>query len=374
MLNEDNNPWYRIGNIQELDSPALVVYPQRVSDNIKLLLSMIDDPLRLRPHVKTNKAKEPVVMMLRAGISKFKCATIAEAEMLAMCGAPDVLLAYQPEGPKLKRFVCLVKKYPATLFSCLTDNETSAKEMSGAFASQQLVVPVLIDLNTGMNRTGIKTGAHALALYQLCASLPGIKPVGLHLYDGHIHDTDLQVRKAQSDLVFDEATQLRNALVSFGYPLPFIVAGGSPTFPIHAKRPEVECSPGTFIYWDKGYQDLYPEQPFLPAAAVITRVISMPDATKICVDLGHKSVAAEKELSKRVYFLNAPGLLFVSHSEEHLVMDAGANHLYQIGDVLYGLPYHVCPTVALYEKAITIEAGTASGEWRTVARDRSIGC
>ena len=148
--------------------------------------------------------------------------------------------------------------------------------------------------------------------------------------------------------------------------------GGSPSFSVHCKRSEIECSPGTFIYWDKGYSDLCPEQGFLTAALVISRVISLPSATTICTDLGHKSIAAENELARRVYFLNAPALKPVGQSEEHLVLEAGAGHGYQPGDVLYGLPIHVCPTIALYERAITIDNGKTSGEWMTVGRDRRI--
>src|SRR5436309_3559529 len=93
--------WYRINDIDKLDTPALVIYPERVKQNIETLKSMIDDVSRLRPHAKTNKSKEATLLMLAAGITKFKCATIAEAEMLGMCNALDVLLAYQPVGPKL---------------------------------------------------------------------------------------------------------------------------------------------------------------------------------------------------------------------------------------------------------------------------------
>ena len=134
----------------------------------------------------------------------------------------------------------------------------------------------------------------------------------------------------------------------------------------------MECSPGTFVYWDKGYADLCPEQPFIPAAVVLARVISLPTATRLCIDMGHKSISAENEINRRVYFLNAPELEPVSQSEEHLVVEAGANHAYQVGDVLYGLPIHVCPTVALYERAVTVEGGKKTGEWKTVARDRTI--
>ncbi len=155
-MKEEN--WYIIDDIENLDTPALVVYPERVKQNIGLLTGMIDNVARLRPHVKTYKNKEVTLLMLEAGISKFKCATIAEAEMLALCKAPDVLLAYQPIGPKLKRFVQLIMKYPDTKFSCLVDNIGAAVEISGAASENRIHIHLYIDLNVGMNRTGMAAG------------------------------------------------------------------------------------------------------------------------------------------------------------------------------------------------------------------------
>lgn len=366
------DPWYTIANIDGLDTPALVVYPERVKHNIATAISIIGDVARLRPHVKTFKNRELTNLMLEAGIGKFKCATIAEAEMLGMCSAPDVLLAYQPVGAKLERFVKLIAAFPKTKFSCVVDNLVAATAISEAAEKSHIRIPVYIDLNIGQDRTGIEPGNPALQLYASCTRLPGLKPVGLHAYDGHLHDAELELRTQKCNAGFEQVIQLSNAIVQNGYPEPVIIAGGSPTFPIHAKRKNVECSPGTFVYWDRGYQILAKEQPFLPAALVVARVISLPNKTKICLDLGHKSVAAENELSKRVYFLDAPELVMVSQSEEHLVADAGADHPYKVGDVLYGLPYHICPTVALYERAVTIEDGQVAGEWKNIARDRKI--
>lgn len=363
--------WYIIDNVDELDTPALVVYADRVQYNIDLVKTMIDDVLRLRPHVKTHKSIDVSRLMIAAGIAKFKCATIAEAEMLGMANASDVLLAYQPTGPKLKRFIELIKAYPQTSYSCLLDNQDTAGAISKAAVDDHITIAVYIDLNVGMNRSGIIT-ADALALYEVCANLPGIKLIGLHAYDGHIHDADYTIRQQRSDESIQPVLKLVDAIIAKGYHKPVVIAGGSPTFPILAKRAGLECSPGTFVYWDKGYQDAFPEQLFLPAALLIARVISLPEEGKICIDLGHKSVSAENELAKRVYFLNAPELKFTGHSEEHLVADAGIGHHYKVGDILYGLPYHVCPSVALYERAISIENKLITGEWKTIARDRKI--
>ncbi|MES2063884.1 MAG: D-TA family PLP-dependent enzyme [Bacteroidota bacterium] len=367
----ETSEWYTINNVDELDTPALIVYPDRVKYNISLVKSMIDDVSRLRPHVKTHKSIDVTHLMLNADITKFKCATIAEAEMLGMAEAPDVLLAYQPTGPKLKRFVQLIKAYPQTIFSCLIDNRVTAEAISAEAVQNNITIPVYIDLNIGMNRTGILP-ADALQLYVNCSSLPAINIIGIHAYDGHIHDSDYAVRQKRSEESMLPVFKLIDGIAAKGYPKPVIIAGGSPTYPIITKSAGLECSPGTFVYWDKGYQAAYPEQPFLTAAIIVSRVISLPEGGKICIDLGHKSVSAENELAKRVHFLNAPELKFVSHSEEHLVADAGVDHQYKVGDILYGLPYHVCPSVALYERAITIENKLVTGEWKTIARDRKI--
>ena len=364
--------WYIIKDIDKLDTPALVIYPERVMENIRIVKGMIDNVDRLRPHVKTHKCKDVASLMIEAGITKFKCATIAEAEMLGMADAPDVLLAYQPVGPKLERFIQLIKTYPGTKYSCLVDNSAAAKHVSDAALKYNLNINVYIDLNIGMNRTGIAPGNEALQLYMDCDALGGITPLGLHAYDGQIHDIDLDIRTQKCNESFEPVKKLQQDIKQKGYPEPVIVAGGSPTFPIHAKRGVVECSPGTFIYWDRGYSLICPEQAFLTAALVISRVISLPDQTKLCLDVGHKSISAENELSKRIYFLNAPELVMMGQSEEHLVVDAGKGHQYKIGDVLYGSPYHICPTVALYERAVTIEDGEMSGECKNIARDRKI--
>ena len=365
--------WYLIDNIDQLDSPALVVYPQRVKANMRLAIEMVGgDPARLRPHIKTHKSPDVTKLLLEAGVSKFKCATIAEAEMLAMTGAKDVLLAYQPVGPKLQRFIALIKKYPDTKFACLTDNETALSDMARAFDQAGIIVPIYLDLNVGMGRTGISPGAEAFRLYSTAAVTKGVMPVGLHGYDGHIRDRDFEQKKQKVDEAFAAVTALKQAIRQANLPIPVIVAGGSPSFSVHSKRQDVECSPGTFVYWDKGYCDGCPEQGFQPAALVVTRVVSLPAPGRLTLDLGHKSIAAENELSRRVSFLGVEGWTAVGQSEEHLVYETGFVTLHKPGDIVYGIPFHICPTVNLYERAFIIEEGRWTGEWRNTARDKKI--
>lgn len=362
--------WYRLRNENEVDSPALLVYPDRIKHNVALAISMIGDVDRLRPHVKTHKTKEILQLQLDAGITKFKCATIAEAEMLGEWEAPDVLLAYPLYGPKIVRFLSLVQRFPATQFSVIVDHEASAHALSAATAAVGKVIGSYIDLDIGMGRTGIQPSDGALALYRLCAGLEGLTISGFHAYDGHMRENDLAKRKRQCDENFAPIARMVEQLLTEGFPKPKIIIGGSPSFPIYAQYPEVECSPGTFVLWDKGYGDTLPEQAFLPAAVLLCRIVSMPAPNRLCVDLGHKAVASENPLDKRVYFLNAPDLKPISHSEEHLVLTASEGHHYREGDVLYALPIHICPTVALYDSLKVIDQSKCVGTWTVAGRSR----
>lgn len=363
--------WYKIDNIDEVDTPALVVYPDRVKKNIDTLKSFVSDVSLLRPHVKTHKSSNITQLLLEAGIEKFKCATIAEAEMLAMAGAPDVLLAYQPVGPKAKRLAELIERYPTTTFSCLVDNEITANHLNEVMESIHHCLPVYIDLNVGMNRTGIKPDKKAVDLYLSLAKKEGLLPMGLHAYDGHIRDNDMAARTKRCDVAFSHVQNLKDNLVSKGVEEPIIIAGGSPTFPIHAKRKGIECSPGTFIYWDKGYHDILSEQPFVYAALVFSRVISKPQDDVVCIDLGHKSIASENPLDKRVFFLNVQDLEPIGHSEEHMILKTNGQKL-NVGDVLVGVPYHICPTCALYDTAVVVKNHHAEERWDITSRNRKI--
>ncbi|MFL5788077.1 MAG: D-TA family PLP-dependent enzyme [Flavisolibacter sp.] len=371
-MKDDKEEWYIINRINDLDSPALAIYEERVKYNIEKAIEIVGDVQRLRPHIKTSKSKEAILLMKKAGITKFKCATIAEADLLGMTGVKDVLLAYQPTGPKLTRFISVIKDFTQTSFACLVDNMASANEISNVAELNYLQIKVYIDVNVGMNRTGIKLGKDAINLFLYCSQLNGIHPVGFHIYDGHIHDADLFIRKQKINTTIEEINGMKKELRSKGFKDLIIVAGGTPTFPAYAEYKEVECSPGTFIYWDEGYKENFKEQGFLPAAVVISRIISIPERDLLTIDLGHKSIASENSITKRVVFINAPDLVPVSHSEEHMVLRSQGAHSFKIGDVLYGIPYHICPTIALYERASIIKKGQIITEWKNEARDRLI--
>src|SRR5262249_19681460 len=126
------HPRYRIADTSAVCSPALLFYADLIRDNVALAVKMAGDPQRLRPHVKTHKTREIVLLCLAAGVTKHKCATLAEAEMLASCGAPDVVLAYNMVGPNCHRLAKLAAAYPATRFAVTADHPRAVAALSDA--------------------------------------------------------------------------------------------------------------------------------------------------------------------------------------------------------------------------------------------------
>lgn len=354
--------WYEVQNADAIASPALLVYADRVVSNIRQTIELAGGPDRLRPHVKTHKMRAVTDLLLAEGIRQFKCATLKEARMLADAGAPDVLLAYPLVGPAVNQFAALRDAYPQVRFACLIDAETAAQRLSDSFADNPL--DVYIDLNVGMNRTGIQP-ADAPALYRFCQTLPGLRVAGLHAYDGHIRDTDVDQRRQHTDETFAAANGVRQAIA--GTPRLPLIMGGSPTFALHAHQPDVVVSPGTFVFWDAGYAQAMPDLPIQIAAVLLTRVISVIDEQTLCLDLGHKSVAAENPLP-RVVFLNQPGAQPIGQSEEHLVVRVPRAQQYLPGTVWYGVPVHICPTVNLYDFVNVVLENQLTDTWTVTAR------
>jgi D-serine deaminase-like pyridoxal phosphate-dependent protein len=364
------NSWFEIANVHEIPSPGLLVYPDRVRENIRRMIAMVEgDTSRLRPHMKTHKMPEIIALHLEQGIAKFKCATIAEAEMTAAAGAKEVLLAYPPVGPNIGRLLKLIARFPETKFAAVADGEDSARALSQGAAAAGCLVETFIDLDCGMHRTGIRPDDDAVKLYQLLASLPGLTPAGIHAYDGHIQEPEPAARTREVEAAFAPVEAFRDRLVASGLPVPHLIASGTPTFAIHAKRGASECSLGTCVLSDWSYSTKFPDLEFLHAALALTRVVSKPSGGHLTCDLGHKAVASETP-HPRVHFLNLPDARAVIHSEEHLVLETPRADEFQVGDVLYGVPWHICPTVALHACAHVVRDGRVVGTWRVTGRDR----
>jgi D-serine deaminase-like pyridoxal phosphate-dependent protein len=366
--------WYKLNNPDQVFSPSLLFYRERIESNIRRMIHIAGDPARLVPHVKTHKTPEIVKMQLAQGITKFKCATLAEAEMVAAAGGKWVLIAYQLIGPNIERLFKLKDKYPETVFSSLIDSESSADLLNHKSEINHTISSIFIDVNNGMNRTGRTTDASILALYRYIKSLQNITIAGLHVYDGHIHTAEFAERKMVTETAYESVYPLIDLMRNDLGGNPVIVVGGSPTFTVHTLREDVLLSPGTNVLWDAGYGEQFDDQPFQYAAVILTRVISKPSSGIVTIDLGHKAVAAENPIQNRFRILNLTNYTVKSQSEEHGVLEVNTDaweHI-TIGDVFYAVPFHVCPTVALHDYATVIENGDETGEWKILARSRRI--
>ncbi|WP_422359389.1 D-TA family PLP-dependent enzyme [Reichenbachiella sp.] len=359
--------WFEVSNKEGLRStPALLVYPDRIMRNIQLMIELADGVEKLRPHIKTHKSADIIKLQLERGITKFKCATIPEAELLAKSGAKDVLLAMQPVGPNILRFFDLMKKYPASNFSTLVDNQKSVADIAAMAEEEGVNASVWLDINNGMNRTGV-VPSEALPLFQSMVDEPRLSIQGLHVYDGHIHDEDLVMRTNACEEDFEPVESLRQEIAKYGMMLPKVIAGGTPTFALHKKRKNVELSPGTPLLWDAGYGEHFPDLPFENAAVLATRIVSLPTPNLICLDLGYKAVASEMELP-RVKFLGGHDFEVMGHNEEHMVVRTNDRHGHQIGDLFYALPIHICPTVVRYDQLLKVKGNEYVGSWPVATR------
>ena len=366
---------YRIDGVEDLLSPSLVIFRDRVRDNLANMVRMAGSPDRLRPHVKTHKMPELVRMAGSMGITKHKCATIAEAEMLAEAGGSDILLAYPVVGPNLQRLAKLRAAYPHVTFRATVDHPASAWDLSEAIGEGEVrdPLPVLVDLDIGMGRTGIVPGPEALELYRIVHALPNLEPDGIHAYDGHVRDFDPAARAEAAAPGLAAVHDLRSQIEQRGLRVPRLVLGGTPTFPIHAKveTEGVECSPGTTVLHDDGYATKFPDLPFTPAALLLTRVISQGRPGRMTLDLGHKAVAADP-VGARLRLLGADGATLGGQSEEHLVVESPDAAEFPPGTPLLAIPTHVCPTVALHAWAYVVEDGKVVDRWEVPARQRVI--
>jgi len=361
--------------LASLTSPSLVIFRERLIANLDGMLAMAKSPDRLRPHCKTHKMEQVIKLWLERGVTKHKAATIAECEMLASAGAKDILFAYNPVGPNVARIVALATKYSGCAFTVTNDHERPLRELSATASAAGVTIGVMLDVNVGMDRTGITPETPgAVELYALTATLPGLRPAGFHVYDGHQRQLGLEERKSAVAQQWPRVVALRAKCEASGAKVPALACGGTPTFPCYAAMddPTIELCPGTCVFHDAGYGTSFPDLPFSPAAAVVTRVISRPAADRVTLDIGNKAVAADPPRGSRMYLPELPNAVQEIHSEEHMGLVTPDADKYQPGDVLMAIPVHICPTSALYDKVAVIENGHIKEFWDVTSRNRKL--
>jgi len=350
-----NDPWFEVGDLSDIPSPALLIDEARVRSNLARMVGIAGGVDNLRPHIKTHKMPAVLAIKRELGIDKCKAATFEEARIALDAGMADVLLAKQPVGPDIARLAEL-----GSDVSVLVDDAGIARALPSG-------TKVFVDIDLGMARSGVPPERAPAIIATAQAADLAVR--GLHLYDGHIHQSDLTERRAAFDQAMARVDPLLPLIDS-----PVVVGGGSPTFPLHAERAKnssaeirYECSPGTPVFWDWGYGHCFPDLDFQCAVHVLGRVISKPAADTVCLDIGSKAVAPDPPIP-RIVVRGLEGAATLVHNEEHLVLKGQGAVPLAVGDPLVGIPIHICPTIHLHSSAWVLEKGKVVRQWQVTAR------
>ena len=360
--------WYRPAKEASIATPCVLLFPDRIEENISRMIAMAGSAERLRPHVKTHKIAEIIKLQQQQGIKRFKCATLAEVAMVASVGGPDILLAYPLLGPSIGLWFDLMEQYPESLLSACVDSEEALSQLEYHARRKDKQVDLFVDIDNGMHRTGMDP-EKAKGLIHKLVDNKTFRFRGLHIYDGHIHESDPGERKTHCDHDFKVVNTLVEKLELEGIPVKELACGGTPTFPIHAAHSNRTLCPGTPLLWDAGYSTSLPDLDFLHAAVLTGRVISKADR-QLCLDLGYKALASEMP-HPRLHFLEVESEGLINHSEEHLVIKCSKADQYSVGDLVYALPSHVCPTMALHEEVYVVQNKQITRTWNVAARKRT---
>ena len=360
-------------------SPALVVYEEKVRRNVARMIDYMDgDPSRWRPHLKTTKIPEVYAMLVDAGVRSFKCATVREAECMLgvlaereVVGA-DLLIAYPMQGPAIRRASALAGQFADTAVSILSEDPSHASGIPAELG-------IFVDVNPGMNRTGIPLAEPERII--ATARAAGSRFRGIHFYDGHIHDERAAERRVAVHGIYEALVEFLARVEAADLEVAEVITSGTPTFRYALDFPGFSggrlpvgggchrVSPGTVVFHDYQYDELLEDLELEPAAVVLARVVSHPRADIATCDAGSKSIAAE--CGDPVGFvIGRADMVARSPSEEHLpigMTDESAG-IPPLGEALYLVPRHVCPTVNLAEQALLVNADGSSKAVKVVGR------
>ncbi len=353
---------YALIDTGDLLTPGLLIYQDAVDANIATTIRLLGGrPDRWRPHVKTAKLAWVMRRMLDHGVRQFKCATTRELETLCALGAPDVLLAFPVTGANARRAAEIAAAHPGTRVSALVECPGQVAQWRDA------PVSIFIDINPGMDRTGV--GADSRAVQALARSVhdSGLELAGLHWYDGQVGAAPPEERAEVAHSGYDRLLKIVAAFGRAHLPVPEIITSGTPAMPHALSHRGLanagvihRISPGTPVYGDMtSLKDLPPEWGYRPAALVLASVVSRPRPGRITCDAGSKAVGADA---------GVPTCSVVGHpkweparpSEEHLPIDLPPGVAPPpIGKHLYLLPRHICPTVNNFDVAAIVAEGRA---------------
>jgi D-serine deaminase-like pyridoxal phosphate-dependent protein len=318
---------------------------------------MHGDANRWRPHLKTSKLGYTMRRLVAHGVVNAKCATTLELLAALDAGMEDVVLAFPVMGANAARVREIAGAHPDRKISVLVEGSDQLAEWKGS------PVGVFVDLNSGMNRTGMDEGRFedVRGIVEQVLAM-GLEFRGLHHYDGHVHNADPAAAHTAHE-GYTRLMALIDHLEKCNIDVSEVITSGTPAMPhallfsgFNGAEFVHRVSPGTIVYNDRSSLQELPNHGFVPAALVLATVVSRPLANRITCDAGHKAVSADAGVPT-CDVLGWPGLVGLKPSEEHLPIDVNNGKMPARGDLLYLLPAHVCPTVNNFDRAIIVRDG-----------------
>ena len=344
--------------IEDLDTPALLLDGPALERNLSTMAAFFGGrKCQLRPHFKSHKCTTLAKRQLEAGsVVGFTCAKLAEAEVMAQHGLDNLLIANQVLGRhKIDRLVKLAARINLTV---AVDHPEQIAALSGAADLAGATVGVLVEVDIGMGRCGVRPGEPGLDLARQVTGSPGLDFQGIQAYEGHLVHTDgVDLRAQKVRRAMGGAVDTRRMIEDAGIPVGVISGGSTSTYQVTAEIDGVdEIQAGTYPTMDWRYAELAPE--FEVALSVLTRVISVRPGEAV-LDIGVKGAGNEFGLPRiRDYpEVKIPHFL----AEEHcIVRNAPA---WKMGQPVHLIPSHACTTCNLHRQIFVHDGGRVVDVW-----------
>ena len=364
------------GGRAKLQTPALVIDLDVLDRNIAAMAAHAKKHnIALRPHSKTHKSVEIAKRQMEAGALGICCAKLGEAEALAAGDIPSILITSPVVTEAgIARLVALNARVTELMAVC--DNAEIAGKLDAAARSSGKALKIVVDIDPGMGRTGIRPGDGALALVQQVAESRDLEYAGLQCYAGQVqHMESPNERRDASLSAMKELGELREQLKARGRGPKILSGGGTGTFDIDPDaRVLTELQVGSYVFMDKQYNDVWEtpgsHPPFETSLFVQTTVISANRDGLATTDAGFKSFATDA--GPPAIASGAPGgaNYFFFGDEQGGIFYSSERKL-RPGDAVACIVPHCDPTVNLYDRYHCVRGDKLEEIWEIQARGRS---
>jgi len=348
----------------EVTTPALLLDLDKAKRNIATMAEKFRGlPAELRPHIKVHKSPQLARMQVDAGAIGVACATVWEAIVMAQAGIADVLIANQLTHPdKVRAAAELARSHRLTI---AVDDVRNVEQLARAADDAGARLELLIELDVGMGRCGVRTQEEALPLAERIGELDALTLRGIQAYEGHcMLEPDPDKRVADANTANQMAIDAFDFLAERGHPVQVISGGGTGTYYITGANPRIhEVQAGSYTLMDAMHGALVPGG-FEVAMTVAGSVISCQGNT-VVLDCGRKSVGID--------FVTPP---LVSHpsgevrfyAEEHCLIDFPGPPPLELGDVAEVMGGYGPTTVNLHDVFHVLEDGVVTDIWPVTPR------